>query len=98
MKRLIYLIVFLLVAIFAFTVNLKNPQTVNLQYYFDLQFNAPLVLVLTAAFVFGLLIGWLSMSLSVFRNKRQVGKTQKQLAKVEMEVENLRTMPIKDEV
>ena len=98
MKRLIYLIVFLLVAIFAFTLNLKNPQAVNLQYYFDLQFEAPLVLVLTTTFLLGMMIGWLFMSLSVFRNKRQVGKAKKQLAKVEQEVENLRTMPIKDEV
>lgn len=98
MKRLIYLIVFLLVAIFAFTLNLKNPQSINLQYYFDLQFEAPLVLVLTASFLSGMVIGWLFMSLSVFKNKRQVGKAKKQLAKVEQEVENLRTMPIKDEV
>ena len=98
MKRLIYLIVFLLVAIFAFTLNLKNPQTINLQYYFDLQFEAPLVLVLTATFLLGMVIGWFFMSFSVFRNKRQVGKAKKQLAKVEQEVENLRAMPIKDEV
>ena len=38
------------------------------------------------------------MTVSVFKNKRQVGKTKKQLAKVEKEVENLRAMPIKDEV
>ena len=98
MKRLIYLIVFLLVAIFAFTLNLKNPQTINLQYYFDLQLEAPLVLVLTTSFLLGMVVAWVFMSVSVFRNKRQVGKTQKQLAKVEKEVENLRTMPIKDEV
>ena len=55
-------------------------------------------MVLTASFLSGMVIGWLFMSLSVFKNKRQVGKAKKQLAKVEQEVENLRTMPIKDEV
>lgn len=98
MKRLLYLCFFLLFALFAFTVNLKNPQMVTLNYYFDFHREAPLVLVLTATFVFGILVGWLFMSLSVIKNKRQVGKANKALAKVETEVQNLRAMPLKDEV
>lgn len=98
MKRLLYLCFFLLFALFAFTVNLKNPQMVSLNYYFDFHQEAPLVLVLTATFVFGILVGWLFMSLSVIKNKRQVGKANKALAKVETEVQNLRAMPLKDEV
>ena len=98
MKRLLYLCFFLLFVLFAFTVNLKNPQMVTLNYYFDFHHEAPLVLVLTATFVFGILIGWLFMSLSVIKNKRQIGKAKKALAKVETEVQNLRAMPLKDEV
>jgi putative membrane protein len=98
MKKLFYLIVFLFVAILAVTINLKNPQVVSFDYYFNIHFDAPLILVLTATFIMGLLLGWLLMSVSVFRNKRQVGKAKRELAKVEMEVENLRTMPIRDEV
>lgn len=98
MKRFAYLILFLLFALFALSINLKNPQTVTLLYYFDISWEAPVVLVLTVTFVAGLLLGWLFMSLSVFKNKRQVGKARKELAKVEKEVENLRAMPIKDEV
>ena len=98
MKKLIYLCLFLLLLLLAFTINLKNPQTVSVNYYFDLHWEAPLVLVLTATFILGLILGWLFMTLSVFKNKRQVGKTKRQLAKVEKEVENLRSMPIKDEV
>ncbi|MFT7562186.1 MAG: putative membrane protein [Flavobacteriales bacterium] len=97
MKRLLYLCFFLLFAFFAFTVNLKNPQTVTLNYYFDVHREAPLVLVLTATFVVGVLLGWFFMTLSVIKNKRQVGKVQKALAKVETEVQNLRAMPLKDE-
>ena len=98
MKRLLYLCFFLLFVLFAFTVNLKNPQMVTLNYYFDFHRDAPLVLVLTATFVFGILVGWLFMSLSVVKNKRQLGKAKKALAKVETEVQNLRAMPLKDEV
>jgi uncharacterized membrane protein YciS (DUF1049 family) len=98
MKRLLYLCFFLLFVLFAFTVNLKNPQMVTLNYYFDFHREAPLVLVLTATFVFGILLGWLFMGLSVIKNKRQLGKAKKALVKVETEVQNLRAMPLKDEV
>ncbi|MFT4630104.1 MAG: putative membrane protein [Dinoroseobacter sp.] len=98
MKRLLYLCFFLLFVLFAFTVNLKNPQMVTLNYYFDFHREAPLVLVLTATFVFGILLGWLFMSLSVIKNKRQLGKVKKALVKVEAEVQNLRALPLKGEV
>ncbi|NNC99315.1 MAG: LapA family protein, partial [Gammaproteobacteria bacterium] len=68
----------------------------SLDYYFNIHWEAPLVLVLTATFILGLLLGWLFMTLSVFKNKRKVGKARRQLAKVEREVENLRTLPMKD--
>ena len=98
MKRLLYLCFFLLFVLFAFTVNLKNPQMVTLNYYFDFHREASLVLVLTATFVFGILVGWLFMSLSVIKSKRQLGKANRALVKVETEVQNLRAMPLKDEV
>ena len=71
---------------------------VTLNYYFDFHREAPLVLVLTATFVFGILLGWLFMGLSVIKNKGQLGKAKKALVKVETEVQNLRAMPLKDEV
>jgi len=98
MKRLVYLVVFLLMAVFTLTLNLQNPQLVSFNYYFNFHWEAPLALVLMATFTIGLICGWLLMTLSVFKNRRQVGKAKKQLAKVEREVENLRTMPIKDNV
>ena len=98
MKKLFYAAILIVFFVAALTLNLKNPQAVTINYYFDLQWQTSLVLALTAAFAIGLLLGWLIMTLSVFKNKRQVGQARKQLAKVEKEVENLRTMPIKDEV
>lgn len=98
MKKLISLVFFLILVVIALTINLQNPQTVELNYYFNLQWEAPIVLVLTLTFVLGLVFGWLFMTVSVLKNKRAVGKTKRQLAKAEKEVENLRAMPIKDEV
>jgi len=97
-KKLFYAAILIVFFVAALTLNLKNPQPVTINYYFDLQWQTSLVLALTAAFAIGLLLGWLIMTFSVFKNKRQVGQARKQLAKAEKEVENLRTMPIKDEV
>ncbi|NND82673.1 MAG: LapA family protein [Gammaproteobacteria bacterium] len=98
MKKLFYGIVLLLFFVAALTLNLKNPQPVTIHYYFGWQWETSLVLALTAAFTAGLVLGWLIMTVSVIKSKRQAGKTKKQLAKVEKEVENLRTMPIKGDV
>jgi putative membrane protein len=98
MKRFFYLIVFLLFALFAFTLNLQNPNTIAIAYYFDISWQVPLFLVIMAPFFIGMILGVVIMSLSVFKNKRQVGKAKRELKKVEKEVENLRAMPLKNEV
>ncbi len=96
MKKLLSIILFLLFAVFAFSLNLKNPDSVTLKYYFGLQAQVDLYIVLLVPFVIGLLLGLLLMSLSVVRNKMAVGKTKRKLAKVEKEVQNLRAAPITD--
>ena len=98
MKKLFYLSMFLLFALLAITINLKNPQVVSLHYYLDFHAQASLMVVLSVTFILGLFFGWLFMTVSVLKNKRQVGKAKRELARVEKEVKNLRTMPIKDSV
>ena len=72
-----------------------------MRYYFDLEREVDLFVVLLVPFVVGMLLGLLLMSFSVVRNKMQVGKTKRELARVEKEVQNLRsapiTQPMKDE-
>ena len=101
MKKILSIILFLVFALFALTLNLKNPDAVTLRYYFDLEREVDLFVVLLVPFVVGMLLGLLLMSLSVVRNKMQVGKTKRELARVEKEVQNLRsapiTQPMKDE-
>lgn len=98
MKKIIYLILFLVLLVLAVTLNVKNDQLVTLSYYFNLEWRAPLALIVTASFVVGLAFGWLFMSLSLLKNKHAVGRANKKLAKVEKEVENLRSMPLKDNI
>ena len=101
MKKVLSIILFLVFALFALTLNLKNPDAVTLRYYFDLEREVDLFVVLLVPFVVGMLLGLLLMSFSVVRNKMQVGKTKRELARVEKEVQNLRsapiTQPMKDE-
>ncbi|MGK0374731.1 MAG: uncharacterized membrane protein YciS (DUF1049 family) [Arenicella sp.] len=102
MKKILSIILFLVFALFALTLNLKNPDAITLRYYFDFEREVDLFLVLLVPFVVGMLLGVVLMSFSVVRTKMQVGKTKRELAKVEKEVQNLRaapiTEPMKDEV
>lgn len=93
MKKLIYALVAIVIFAVALTLNLKNPQPVTVFYYFGIEWQTSLMLALTAAFGVGLVFGWLVMTLSVLKNKRQAGKAKKQLAKVEKEVEKLKAVP-----
>ena len=94
MKKILFFIVFIFFVVFALTLNIKNPGQVTLNYYFGIQRELDLYLVLIAPFAVGLILGALLMSISVIRNKAQVGKTKRKLSKVEKEVDNLRAAPI----
>jgi uncharacterized membrane protein YciS (DUF1049 family) len=102
MKKVLSIIMFLVFALFALTLNLKNPDAVTLRYYFDIEREVDLFVVMLIPFVLGMLLGVLLMSFTVVRTKMQVGNTKRELAKVEKEVQNLRaapiTEPMKDEV
>jgi len=97
MKKLLYFVVFVVFALFAVTLYLKNPQTIPINYYFNVNWQASLFWVIMLPFFAGMLLGVLVMGLSVFKNKRQVGKSKKALAKVEKEVESLRAVPLKEQ-
>jgi len=102
MKKILFCVLFVVFLVFALTLNIKNPGTITLNYYFGIQFEQALYIVLIVPFVLGMCLGVLLMSFSVLRNKARVGKTKRALSKVEKEVENLRSAPItepmKDEI
>lgn len=93
MKKFLYLIVFIVFALFAVTLNMKNPQAIPVNYYFGISWNVALFWVIMLPFFVGMLLGVLVMGLSVFKTKRQAGKSKRALAKVEKEVESLRAKP-----
>ena len=93
-KFILTIIVFLLFAVLALTINMRNPGSITLNYYFGWQAEVDLYVVLVVPFLIGLVLGALLMSISVFRTKMAAGRSKRQLAKVEKEVENLRAMPV----
>lgn len=96
MKKILSLILFLLFFVFALTLNLKNPGAVTIKYYFGIEREVELFILLLIPFAIGMLLGVLLMSFSVMKNKMQAGKSKRELAKVEKEVQNLRAAPISE--
>lgn len=93
MKKLLALIILLLFTFFSYSFNRKNPDSVTLKYYFGIEAEVDMFLVLLVPFALGMILGVLLMSISVVRNKMQAGKAKRQLVKAEREVESLRVAP-----
>ena len=92
MKALVYLIVLLGVLAFGFTFFQYNPQLVTLKYFFGLEVETYLALVVFAAVVVGLLIGWAVSSTSVIKAKTEVRRARKEVRRSERELESIRSL------
>ena len=69
----IRLIVFVLLVAFA----AKNVEPVTLRFYFDLALQAPLVVLLLAAFAVGAFFGVLALLGTLLRQRRQIALLKK---------------------
>lgn len=93
MKSILTIILFFAFAVFALTLNLQNPESVTLRYYFGFEQEFDLFLVLLIPFAFGIALGVLLMSLSLMKHKVQLGRVRRDAGKLEKEVQGLRTQP-----
>lgn len=98
MRRIVYSIFFFLVLVLGLTFVLKNPGEVTLAYYFGWQWRAPLAVVLLAALVTGVILGWLVSLVWVWRARRELAQLRRRYRKAEEELNNLRALPIKESV
>jgi putative membrane protein len=74
MRPLVWLLrAFLFFTLFAFALN--NQQTVVVHWFFGVQWSAPLVIVVLAAFVLGCAVGVVFMVPSWLRQRRVAAKT-----------------------
>jgi len=94
MKSLGY-IVFLLIIVLGVSFAIINSAPVAIHYYVGVT-KLPLSLLLAAAFGFGLIIGFSALLISSIKLRTNLGRTRKKLRIAEQEVDNLRTIPIKD--
>jgi len=62
-----------------FLLALKNTDTVSLRLYFDQVWQAPLILVLLVFFVAGAVIGVIATLATVFRQRREIARLQREL-------------------
>jgi uncharacterized integral membrane protein len=69
----IRLVVFVLLVAFA----AKNADPVTLRFYFDLALQAPLVVLLLAFFVAGVLFGMLALLGTLLRQRREIARLRK---------------------
>jgi uncharacterized integral membrane protein len=69
--------IFLFLALFLLA--LKNTDTVSLRLYFDQVWQAPLILVLLVFFAAGTAMGVLATLATVFRQRRDIARLQREL-------------------
>jgi lipopolysaccharide assembly protein A len=69
--------IILFLAMFLFA--LKNTDTVSLRLYFDQVWQAPLILVLLVFFAAGAAMGVLATLATVFRQRRDIARLQREL-------------------
>ena len=95
MKRIIFLLIFLVVFLFGASFALLNAQEVKLSYYF-FQIDAPLPWVIFGSLCVGIVLGVFAMMGVIIRLKHELSKKNKEVKVIEKEVANLRALPLKD--
>ena len=98
MKRVFYLLLFLVMLVLGISFAAKNPHTVEVYYYFNIHWTGSLSMLLLIALAIGSLLGVFFTLSWVWRARRQASKTRREIKKMEQEVANLRAMPIRDDV
>jgi putative membrane protein len=95
MKRIIIFTILLLVALVGLSFALLNSEMVTLNYYFG-KLQAPLSLVMVIALALGAILGVLASMWAVLAQKRELAKLRKAAKITEKEINNLRSLPMKD--
>jgi len=96
MKRILKLILIFLAAILAVSFTLLNSQPVKLNFYVG-SFETNLVIVILASLALGTLLGIIAVLGKLISYKQEIMRKDKKIRVSEKEVENLRSLPLKDE-
>lgn len=96
MKYIFGIAILVLLSIFAYSVNLQNPELITLKYYFGVEWSIKVATLLLCTFLIGLFVGAFVVSLSLLGQKFRTSLVSRKLKKVEKEVESLRAAPAKE--
>lgn len=88
-------IVFLLIIVLGISFAITNSAPVAIHYYVGIT-KLPLSLLLVVTFGIGLVVGFSALLISSIKLRANLGRARKKLRIAEQEINNLRTMPIKD--
>lgn len=85
MKKLLYVILIVVIALFGLTFSYKNHQIIDINYYFGIHFNGELSLLLFIVFVLGLLVGWLMTLPNALHASRKLSRTKREARALQTE-------------
>jgi len=96
MKRIVSLVLILFVTLITVTFTLLNSQPVKINYYFG-NFEIDLLIVIVISLVIGALLGVVAALGKLFSLKHEILRKEKKIKVTEKELENLRSLPLKDD-
>lgn len=92
MKLFLYLLLALIVLLFGISFALKNPQSVEVSYYYGIAWSGSLSWLLVITLIIGALLGVLFTLGWVIRAKRQASQAKREASHLEREAANLRPL------
>ena len=96
MRIVLYFLIFILVCTLSVVFFAQNDQNVIVSYFVG-QSEVPLAFVMVGCLIVGYLIGLASTAGILFKQKLKIKSSEKQLAQKNKELENLRSLPIRDD-
>ena len=94
-KQIISVSLFVIVLVAGLAFFVKNSKEVEFNYIIG-TITLPLSLLILLSLVAGVILGLLSVTTLLLRQRRRIARLQQQVQVAEKEVNNLRVMPVKD--
>jgi len=96
MLRIIYIALIVLLVITGLVFAVLNAEPVQFNYYFD-SLSVPLSLSMLVAMILGAILGVLASAGAILRQKRENHRLRKAVDMSEKEINNLRSIPLRDD-
>ncbi|NVJ51222.1 MAG: LapA family protein [Gammaproteobacteria bacterium] len=96
MRSLLMIILMVVVCAFSLLFFAQNNQAVLLSYFIG-ESEIPLSFIMLASLLLGVLLGLIVMSSSLFKYKFQARQFERKLKQKKQELENLRSLPLRDD-